>query len=444
MNRGGIILHIKKKISAFTATVLMMTSLFSGVSADESTFDRRIKGDINQDGYVTVSDLVAFSHCMNGTAFWDESDLYYADMNKDNVVNVFDLMLLRKTVLGERELEYDEESTQPTTEPTEAPTSYETQPPVTTTLPETTTVTSPVTTEVTTTVTTTITTTVTTAKLLSLDDMPTEYASPLNWVWTNRISAEKSTDRWNTIFDQIYGGNGTINYVVRWQSYKTVTLAQRQQFEVMIEDSINNWAEYLVGYDGWKYDHIDVNVVGWAVIDESVILDKQPDEIIYTNCTPYDSQWDTSNGREVIPTLLPNAPDELSRMYHFDTNIGYNYPGGLDKRFDMYLWATQGFPDIGGCGGDWGQRLSDDAYLKMLNGTNIHVFEHELGHGFGITDFYGGEGASDGFPPGGFPEPTIMMAGNSVEITNYDGWQLRYIWSKIKDQKNNKGVSRFN
>lgn len=57
----------------------------------------------------------------------------------------------------------------------------------------------------------------------------------------------------------------------------------------------------------------------------------------------------------------------------------------------------------------------------MLDGTGIHVFQHELGHGFGITDFYGGEGESDGFPPGGFPEPTIMMAGNSMEITNYDG-----------------------
>ena len=65
-------------------------------------------------------------------------------------------------------------------------------------------------------------------------------------------------------------------------------------------------------------------------------------------------------------------------MDHFmDTN--YVYPG---ERFDRYLWATQGFPSIGGCGGDWSQRLSDDAYLNMLNGTNLHVLEHELGHGW--------------------------------------------------------------
>ncbi len=80
----------------------------------------------------------------------------------------------------------------------------------------------------------------------------------------------------------------------------------------------------------------------------------------------------------------------------------------------------------------------------MLNGVNVHVFEHELGHGFGITDFYGEEGAIDGFPPGRFPEPTIMMAGNSAEITNYDGWQLRYIWSKIKkNQTDSNGTRRF-
>ncbi len=36
-----------------------------------------------------------------------------------------------------------------------------------------------------------------------------------------------------------------------------------------------------------------------------------------------------------------------------------------------------------------------------------------------------------------------MMAGNSAEITNYDGWQLRYIWSKIKNQTDSNGTRRF-
>lgn len=343
-----------------------------------------LKGDINQDGKVDTQDVAILGDCLVKKAFLSVEDMEYADINSDGKINAFDYAAIKRIVINSAS---DKEQ-------------------------------------------------------LDLSDMPTEYQAALDWVWTNRIEREKSTDRWNTIFDQIDAGNGTLNYVVRWQSYKTVTLDQRKQFEKLIEDSVNNWTDYLVGYDGWKYDHVDVNVIGWAVIDESVILDKQPDEIIYTDCTPYDSSGDTSNGYEEIPTLLPNAPDELSRMEHF-YDRSYQYPGGLDKRFDMYLWATQGFPDIGGCGGDWGQRLSDNAYLNMLNGVNVHVFEHELGHGFGITDFYGEEGAIDGFPPGGFPEPTIMMAGNSAEITNYDGWQLRYIWSKIKNQTDSNGTRRF-
>ncbi len=283
------------------------------------------------------------------------------------------------------------------------------------------------------------------ADTITLADMPEEYEYAAQWIWENRITNEDSTGskakRYNSIFDQIIDGEGTINYVVKWQSYKTVTLEQRQQFEVMLSDSINAWTQWLSGYENWPYDHIDVNVVGWAVIDKSCLLDLQDDEIVYTDTKYYDSQYDTSNGYEEIPNLEPYAPSELSRFDHF-YDESYEYPGGLDKRFDMYMWATHGFPSIGGCGGDWGQRLSDDAYINMISGSGIHVLEHEIGHGFGITDFYGGEGESDGFPPGGFPSEnggSLMMAGSSAEITDFDGWLLRYMWTQIKDEE-----GRFN
>lgn len=430
-------MHLKKKIAAaFVSAVTLCSALpFSqGYSAEDIDVQAEIRGDINADGQLTTEDIMILGHCLTKKAFLESGDEYAADVNGDGVFNIFDIIQLKRLVEDSRIV--------PPTEPTEPVTEPTTEPVQTTTEVTTAVITEPVT-EPTTIVEVTATT-VTTPAQLDISDMPENYATALDWVWTNRIENENSTGRWNTIFDQIYGGEGTLNYVVRWQSYKTLTLVQRQKFEDMIETSVNAWTDYLKGYDGWKYDHIDVKIVGWAVIDKSVILDKQPDEIIYTNCTNYDSSGDTSNGREEIPTLLPNAPDELSRMYHYDTGGVYDYPGGLDKRFDMYMWATQGFPDIGGCGGDWGQRLSDNAYLSMLDGTNIHVFEHELGHGFGITDFYGGPGESNGYPPEGFPEPTIMMAGNSMKITNYDGWQLRYIWSKIKDQTDGNGNKRFN
>lgn len=77
---------------------------------------------------------------------------------------------------------------------------------------------------------------------------------------------------------------------------------------------------------------------------------------------------------DFIPDKESYAPSELSRFDHF-TETGDEYPGGLDKRFDMYIWATQGFPDIGSCGGDWGQRLSETAYLGMIQNGSLHVLE---------------------------------------------------------------------
>lgn len=276
------------------------------------------------------------------------------------------------------------------------------------------------------------------AATLTLDDMPSEYEYAADWIWNNRISNEDSTGskakRYNVLFDQIVAGKGTLNYVVRWQSYKTLSLAQREGLEKVVEDGINSWTDYLVGYEDWPYNHVDVNIVGWAVLDRNCILDPQPDEVIYDNLiTDYDSTYDTSNGVEEIPDKLPSAPEELWSFNYFNDR-NHQYPG---TRFDMYLWCTQGFPNIGGCGGDWGQRLSDNAYISMAESqSNLHVHVHEVGHGFGMTDFYGGEGESNGFPPGGFPGngSSIMMAGSSSVITDFDGWMLRYMWSKISDE----------
>lgn len=258
-------------------------------------------------------------------------------------------------------------------------------------------------------------------------DMPSNYKSSIEWVWNNRIVKEGSTIRKNLIFDQIYAGKGTINYVVRWQSSKKVTLKQRQDIEAMLSRQLNNWTKHLQGYDGWPYGTIPVKVVGWAVADPTQILDKQPNEIVYTDYIIDE----LSNSTPGIPSKLPVAPSSLSRFDHF-TNPNYNYPGGLDKRFDMYLWATSNFG--GGAGGDWGQRMSDDYILSTVNNYEIEIQEHEIGHGFGLPDFYG----ADERPPGGFPTPTIMWAGNSSTITSWDVWLLRYTWSQVK-----KDTTRF-
>jgi len=260
-----------------------------------------------------------------------------------------------------------------------------------------------------------------------LSDMPSELRSSIEWVYTNRMIKEGSVNRKNLIYDQIFAGQGTINYVVRWQSTKNVTLQQRKDIEKMLGRQMNNWTKHLKGYDGWPYGDIAVKVVGWAVANPAQILDKQSDEIIYTTTTVDE----LSKSDPKIPAALPYAPNALSRFEHF-TNPNYAYPGGLDKRFDMYLWGTSNFG--GGAGGDWGQRVSDDYILRTVNNTEIEITEHEIGHGFGMPDFY----EVPDRPPGGFPMPTIMWAGNSSTITNWDAWLLRYTWSQLK-----KDTARF-
>ena len=385
-------------------------------------------GDINRDGSIDVVDLMLAKRMMLEGSGTDFCAAALADTDGDGTPDAGDISALQDLLL-------QRQATLPTTEVTlPENTIFPTVIPDVTTETTTTTVSDS---QTTTTTTTTATTTITTEvpqEVLTLADMPESYQYAADWIWQNRVEKEQSTVRWNTLFDQIIAGNGELHYVIRWQSYKTVTLEQRKQFEILVEKSINDWTDWLKDYEDWPYDHVTVKVVGWAVLDRNCLLDLQPDEVVYDNLiSDYDSSYDTSNGIETIPDKLPSAPSELSRMEHF-MDSSYVYQG---ERFDMYLWATQGFPSIGGCGGDWGQRLSDDAYLNMLSGTGLHVLEHELGHGFGMTDFYGGEGEADGFPPGGFPGngTSLMMAGSSIEITDFDGWMLRYFWSKIHDEE---------
>ncbi|GAA0137441.1 hypothetical protein YSY43_42820 [Paenibacillus sp. YSY-4.3] len=261
----------------------------------------------------------------------------------------------------------------------------------------------------------------------SLSDMPAALRPSIEWVYNNRMLKENSVGRKNLIYDQIFAGKGTINYVVRWQSTKNLTLQQRQDIERMLGRQLNNWTKHLKGYDGWPYGDIPVKVVGWAVANPAQILNKQPNEIVYTQ-TIVD---ELSKTDPRIPSALPIAPSALSRFEHFNDR-NYVYPGGLDKRFDMYLWATTNFG--GGAGGDWGQRMSDDYILSTVNNNEVHITEHEIGHGFGMPDFYEAKDR----PPGGFPMPTIMWAGNSTIITDWDAWLLRYTWSQLK-----KDTQRF-
>jgi hypothetical protein len=55
---------------------------------------------------------------------------------------------------------------------------------------------------------------------------------------------------------------------------------------------------------------------------------------------------------------------------------------------------------------------------------DLHIFEHELGHTYGLDDYY------DWSPPG---QPRfIMKAGSAMYITEFDAWMLRDWWRHLK------------
>jgi len=104
----------------------------------------------------------------------------------------------------------------------------------------------------------------------SISDIPQEYRTACDWIWANRIETEGSCKGWSTIYDQIIAGNGTVQYILIWQSYETLTLAQRQKLPQMLEDALNKWNDCLVGYDDWPVEHVNVKVIGYAVLATAV------------------------------------------------------------------------------------------------------------------------------------------------------------------------------
>ena len=112
----------------------------------------------------------------------------------------------------------------------------------------------------------------------------------------------------------------------------------------------------------------------------------------------------------------------------------------------MYLHGIHGMTDMGGVGYHYGQILSDHSIQGLISGTvSKHILLHEIGHGFGFPDYYGAEGASDGFPPGGFPggEGSLMMAGSCGYINTFDKYFTQYTWSKLRSEAGRFDLSGF-
>ncbi|OWY99232.1 Neutral zinc metallopeptidase [Phytophthora megakarya] len=260
---------------------------------------------------------------------------------------------------------------------------------------------------------------------------PNEYvtSADLEWIWSNRIgpNAKQSDSNWNVmdnknwIMDHLVKNQGTINYCVRWDSTNKLSKSVASKFEAMLTRQYNAWNEWLVGYNCWPYSSIKVNVVGWAVRDTK-LLEWSDDSLgkIYQGYT--ETEDDFFKG-------VPTCPKACHRVYDYGTDGWTDTSGCTTEPFDLSLTPKQGLE--GGFGYDWGQNVNLENMLAAIDDEQLTIVAHEIGHGFGLPDFYG----SSDMPNKNFPS-CLMRAGSAASITPADGWMLRRVLEHTKSRYN--------
>lgn len=242
---------------------------------------------------------------------------------------------------------------------------------------------------------------------------PAKYLDPLARNWKHQEDTYRDLYGFrNYLFDQVMAGNGSINYCVRWDSRATVSASLRDQIHANLARQFQKWVDQLNengrGWDNFPYQRVAVKVVGWAVRDRSQL------------------QWSDNSVDVYVNNIRENAPqcsEPCGRFFHQDGNYS-GCPGGAAHHYDMSLWLTEGFG--GGHGGDWGQRIASQYYVGELGKENIHILLHEIGHSWGLNDFY----TYDPLPGEGF----VMKAGSATRITEFDTWMLRDFWRHLKSR----------
>ncbi|RAO32564.1 hypothetical protein ONO23_02982 [Micromonospora noduli] len=238
---------------------------------------------------------------------------------------------------------------------------------------------------------------------------PANLVSPLGQVWTHQEQTYNNLYGFrNYGWDQVFANRGYLNVCVRWDSSATVSAAQRDQVHAALARQYKKWFDLMVGHNAWPYSEVPVRVVGWAVRDRAQL------------------QWSDTSVDIYVNNIRENAPQCAEPCGRFFNQSGQypNCPGGASRHYDQSLWLTDGFG--GGAGGDWGQRMGREYFMNNLNAANMHILLHEIGHTFGLDDFY------DWTPSGvgGF----LMKAGSASTITEFDTWMFRDWWRHLKDR----------
>ncbi|OWZ21347.1 hypothetical protein PHMEG_0004109 [Phytophthora megakarya] len=223
---------------------------------------------------------------------------------------------------------------------------------------------------------------------------PNTYITPtdLKWIWDNNMQDVPKYNVWIT--DQLVANKGTINYCIRWDGDTKLSKEIATKLQPMLARQHAAWNRWLIGYNCWPYDEIKVNVVGVAVKDKTLVeLDDD--------------------------TLGPIYVGDLDK----DGSIGCK-----GKPYHISLWPKQGLD--GGWGTYWGQQVNLENMLEHLDDKELKIVSHEMGHGFGLPDFYGEESKPANF------KPSIMEAGKSSTVTDSDGWMLRRVLENKKKNYN--------
>ena len=147
---------------------------------------------------------------------------------------------------------------------------------------------------------------------------PSNLVTGLKEVWDHQISTYSDALGFkNYGYDQVMVAKGKINYCVRWEGSTKVNAEQRTQVETAIRKQFNKWIAVLAGFEGFPYETADVNVVGWAVNDASILEGDVSNIDVYT---------DKDGGG------IPQCAESCGRFFHQDNNYN-SCKGGADRHY---------------------------------------------------------------------------------------------------------------
>ncbi|OWZ11160.1 Neutral zinc metallopeptidase, partial [Phytophthora megakarya] len=231
----------------------------------------------------------------------------------------------------------------------------------------------------------------------------------IDWVWKNTLQ-NNLPQYYNLIFDQIVNNKGKLQYCVRWDTDKTLEKATASKFEAMLSRQMNLWNQWLVGYECWPFDMIDIEIVAFAVKDKS-IMDWSDDSL----GTIYEGILDDEGS--------PKCPDECYKRQDGNSDSS----SCTTKTFDMSLWpSTMAGVNAIGMGSDWGQRVEVNDMLATMGQEYMMVLLHEIGHGFGLHDLYVAQNKPPDYP--------VSVMDSDHKLTPGDGWLLRVALENIKSR----------